>query len=132
MLRNYMIRTLDGQREHIVRGASLDTVIDMEPADFLISANDQETYTTPQLTAYIAKQKNRGVANIAAFEIEKEKRYAMTAAAFILTLTGMALSSRKVKGGMGLNIRPRGHVDTQLRLPRHRPGALLEGRKMKK
>ena len=104
MLRNYMIRTFDGQREHIVRGASLDTVIDMEPADFLISANDQETYTTPQLTAYIAKQKNRGVANIAAFEIEKEKRYAMTAAAFILTLIGMALSSRKVKGGMGLNI----------------------------
>ena len=28
----------------------------------------------------------------------------MTAAAFILTVIGMALSSRKVKGGMGLNI----------------------------
>lgn len=28
----------------------------------------------------------------------------MTAAAFILTVIGMALSSRKVKGGMGINI----------------------------
>ena len=28
----------------------------------------------------------------------------MTAAAFILTLIGMSLSSRKVKGGMGINI----------------------------
>ncbi len=28
----------------------------------------------------------------------------MTAAAFILTVIGMALSSRKVKGGMGVNI----------------------------
>ncbi len=28
----------------------------------------------------------------------------MTAAAFILTVIGMSLSSRKVKGGMGLNI----------------------------
>ena len=28
----------------------------------------------------------------------------MTAAAFILTIIGMALSSRKSKGGMGLNI----------------------------
>ena len=28
----------------------------------------------------------------------------MTAAAFILTLIGMSLSSRKVKGGIGLNI----------------------------
>lgn len=46
----------------------------------------------------------RGVANIKAFEIEKEKRIASTAAAFILTLIGMSLSSRKVKGGMGVNI----------------------------
>lgn len=28
----------------------------------------------------------------------------MTAAAFILTVIGMSLSSRKVKGGMGVNI----------------------------
>jgi len=28
----------------------------------------------------------------------------MTAAAFILTLIGMSLSAKKVKGGMGLNI----------------------------
>lgn len=104
LLHDYMIRTFDGQRESIKRGMRMDTKIDMEPQDFLISKNDQETFTTPELTRYIEKQKNRGVANITAFEIEKEKRYAMTAAAFILTLIGMALSSRKVKGGMGLNI----------------------------
>ena len=46
----------------------------------------------------------RGVGNIKSFEIELERRYAMTAAAFILTVIGMSLSSRKVKGGMGLNI----------------------------
>ncbi|MDE5903600.1 MAG: LptF/LptG family permease, partial [Muribaculaceae bacterium] len=62
------------------------------------------TLTTPQLTDYIEKQRMRGVANIKAFEIEREKRYAATAAAFILTLIGMSLSSRKVKGGMGINI----------------------------
>lgn len=104
LMSDYMIRTFEGQQEKIVRGNKLDTIITIEPKDFLISKNDQETYTTPELTEYIAKQKNRGVANITAFEIEKEKRYAMTAAAFILTLIGMSLSSRKVKGGMGLNI----------------------------
>ena len=46
----------------------------------------------------------RGVTNIKSFEIEREKRYASTAAAFILTLIGMSLSSKKSKGGMGLNI----------------------------
>ncbi len=100
----YMIRDFDGMKEKIRSGSQLDTIIPIEPRDFLISANDQETLTTPQLNDYIDKQKKRGVANIKAFEIEKEKRYAATAAAFILTLIGLSLSAKKVKGGMGINI----------------------------
>ncbi|MCH5224010.1 MAG: LptF/LptG family permease [Muribaculaceae bacterium] len=104
VLSDYQIRTFDGMDETIQRGRSLDTIIPFEPRDFMISANDQETLTTPQLTEYINKQKMRGVANIKAFEIEREGRFASVFAAFILTLIGMSLSSRKVKGGMGLNI----------------------------
>lgn len=104
ILNDYMIRTFNGMDETIERGRRLDTIIPFEPRDFMISANDEETLTTPQLSEYIEKQKMRGVANIKAFEIEKEGRYASVAAAFILTLIGMSLSSRKVKGGMGLNI----------------------------
>lgn len=101
---NYIIRNFGDTKESITRGIKLDTVIPIEPRDFLISVNDQETLTTPQLTEYIDKQKKRGVANIKAFEIEKERRYATTAAAFILTLIGLSLSAKKVKGGMGINI----------------------------
>lgn len=103
-IHNYIQRDFDGMKEKMKKGASIDSVIAIEPRDFIISANDQETLTTPELEQYIDKQKKRGVANITQFEIEKEKRYAMTAAAFILTLIGMSLSSRKVKGGMGINI----------------------------
>lgn len=103
-LQSYMIRDFDGMTEKIRKGASIDTIITIEPRDFLISSQDQETLTTPQLTEYIEKQKMRGVANIKGFEIEKERRIAATAAAFILTLIGMSLSSKKVKGGMGINI----------------------------
>lgn len=103
-LNDYMIRNFDGMNESITKGSSIDSIIPIEPKDFLISANDQETLTTPQLSEYIKKQRMRGVANIKNFEIEKEKRLAETAAAFILTLIGMSLSSKKVKGGMGLNI----------------------------
>lgn len=60
--------------------------------------------TTPELAEYIEGQRNRGIANIQSFEVEYHRRYAMCAAAFILTVIGMTLSSRKVKGGMGLNI----------------------------
>ena len=103
-VRDYMIRDFAGNKEKIRSGVKLDTVIPIEPRDFLISVNDQETLTTPQITEYVEKQKMRGVANIKGFEIEREKRYASTAAAFILTLIGMSLSSKKSKGGMGLNI----------------------------
>lgn len=103
-LSDYMIRDFDGMKESVRKGMRLDTVIPIEPKDFLISEDDQETLTTPQLIEYIDRQKMRGVANIKAFEIEREKRYAATAAAFILTLIGMSLSSKKVKGGMGINI----------------------------
>ena len=103
-LSDYQIHDFNGEREKITKGRTLDSIITIEPKDFLISATDQETLTTPQLSEYIRKQKNRGVANLQAFEIEKEKRIAATLAAFILTVIGMSLSSKKVKGGMGINI----------------------------
>lgn len=103
-VRDYVIRTFKGSREEIKRGSRLDTIIAIEPRDFLISSNDHETMTTPALTDYINRQQARGVANIKSFEIEYHRRFAMTAAAFILTIIGMSLSSRKVKGGMGINI----------------------------
>ncbi len=103
-VQNYMIRDFHGDREYITSGTALDTIIPFEPRDFLISKNDHETLTNPQLQTYISRQKERGVANIKSFEIELQRRYAMCAAAFILTVIGMSLSSRKVKGGMGINI----------------------------
>lgn len=103
-VRDYMIRDFSGTRETIQRGTTLDTVIPFEPRDFLIAKNDHETMSTPALQEYIKRQKERGFANIKSFEIENHRRYAMCAAAFILTVIGMSLSSRKVKGGMGLNI----------------------------
>lgn len=103
-LKDYMIRNLEGQREVITSGKSMDTIIAMEPADFLIAKNQQETMTSPELKAYITKQKARGIANVKEFEIEYHKRIAMSFAAFILTTIGLTLSCKKTKGGMGLNL----------------------------
>jgi lipopolysaccharide export system permease protein len=101
---NYMIRDFIGMRENITRGEQIDTTLAIVPSDFMISVGDSEQLTTPQLKAYIDRQKKRGIGNIQLFEIEYHKRYAMTFAAFILTLIGASLSSRKIKGGMGFNI----------------------------
>ncbi len=103
-LSDYVVRDFVDNREIIRKGYSLDTIIPFEPRDFLISELDHEQMTSPELDQYIERQKRRGVANIQSFEVERERRYAMTAAAFILTIIGMTLSARKVKGGMGVNI----------------------------
>lgn len=100
--RNYMIRDLSGTVESIIQGSEMDTIIRFEPADFLIEKGQQETMSSAELREYIRRQKERGFGNIQDFEIEYHKRYAMSFAAFILTIMGVSLSSRKRKGGMGL------------------------------
>ncbi|MDR0657335.1 MAG: LptF/LptG family permease [Mediterranea sp.] len=104
ILTDYTIREMGGMKENIARGDKLDTIIKMEPSDFLISHNQQEMLTSPQLSEYIDKQKRRGFANIKEFEIEYHRRIAASFASFILTAIGLSLSSRKVKGGMGLHL----------------------------
>ena len=103
-VKDYTIREMEGMKEHISKGARLDTTLFMEPADFLIMKNQQEMLTSPQLSEYIDRQRQRGFANIKEFEIEYHKRIATSFASFILTLIGVSLSSRKSKGGMGLHL----------------------------
>ncbi len=103
-VRDYMIREMEGMQEKITKGIQIDTILRMEPADLLITNNQQEMMSSPQLNRYIKRQRQRGFANIKEFEIEYHKRIAMSFASFILTLIGVSLSSRKVKGGMGLHL----------------------------
>ncbi len=101
-IHNYTLRQMKGMREYITHGTKIDSVIMMEPSDFLLSKNQQETLTNPELKEYVAKQRMRGSGNVKPFEVEYYKRFASPFASFILTTIGLSLSSRKRKGGMGL------------------------------
>lgn len=103
-LSNWKIRTLKGLKEHIQSGATKDTVLLMEPTDLVYSKGQQETFTSPELLDYISKQTSRGSGNVVQYEVEFHKRIAMSFSSFILTIIGLALSSRKRKGGMGLSL----------------------------
>ena len=104
VIRDYQIRNLQGSREVVTKGVKQDSIIKMEPQDFLITKGQQETLTTPELAEYIKKQKQRGFANIKEFEVEYHKRGASSFAAFILTTIGLGLSARKRKNGMGISL----------------------------
>ena len=76
----------------------------MSPEDFARKDNSIKTLTLSELNAYIAKEKKRGAADLVAYEIEKYTRYAMPISTFILILIAVSLSSKKVRGGIGVQI----------------------------
>lgn len=101
---NYLQRDFIDMRESISKGISKDTIIKVQPEEFFITSLESPQMTNNELGSYLERQKDRGVGNIQGFENEYYKRYSMPLAAFIMTLIGVSLSSRKVRGGMGLHL----------------------------
>ena len=60
--------------------------------------------TTPELNQFIAKEFAKGSDQISFYELEKYQRTAMPFAAYILTLIGVGIAGRKIRGGIGLQI----------------------------
>lgn len=102
--KNYYIREYIGSGETITKGESIDTSFFITPKDFNRRLNIVETMNLFQLNDFIAEQKLQGADNIEILLIEKYSRIAYPFSAFILTLIGVSLSSRKVRGGIGFHI----------------------------
>lgn len=98
-------RTIDGDREHIVNQLRIDTVIaSLSPTDFYNMKEDFEEMNFFELRDHIEVMRQRGTEGIRHYEVEMHQRMAQPAAILILTLIGAALSSRKIKGGMGMHL----------------------------
>lgn len=100
----YTQREFNGLYENIYQGDTIVKEINIIPEDLLVFPTMHEQMNNSELSAYIKRQKARGFGNIKNFEIEYEKRFSFPFAAFILTIIGVSLSSKKVKGGMGINL----------------------------
>lgn len=100
----YRIRTIDGDKETLEEGKTLDTLLNFKPTEFSRDVDIKEEMTTPQLNSYIEQQTMRGSGNVNEFKIEKYKRLSSAFATFILTIIGASLAARKVRGGMGLHL----------------------------
>ena len=105
-LRDYEKRTFHGLDESLVigRGKFLDTTLNLTPADFVDYAEQQTMMITPELKSFIKKQKSRGVGNTQKYETELYRRTAEPFTIIILTIIGVAIAARKVRGGMGLHL----------------------------
>lgn len=104
-LKKYFIREYnDDLTDRIRSGKQIDTIIPLTVKDFYLTENTVETLTYSELNELIDIQQMRGDANVKFALIEKNTRFALPFSAFILTIMGVALSSKKRRGGIGWNI----------------------------
>lgn len=104
-INNYSIRTFDGLREHYVKyAAPLDTAINLTPQDFTWYHNQNEEMTTAELRQAMARDRSRGLSNSKKYAVEIYRRTADACTNIILTIIGLAVAGRKVRGGMGLHL----------------------------
>jgi lipopolysaccharide export system permease protein len=102
--RRYYIRTIDGLNETLVEGKEIDTTLSIHPDDFNMRLTIVETMSLKELDEFIKKQLMQGETNVTAYQIERQNRISFPFSTFILTLIGVAVSSRKLRGGIGLQI----------------------------
>jgi len=103
IINNSWKRTIFDGYELLENRYRIDTTLNMKPEDFKLEKNEMEMYITPELKTEIALMKTRGM-NTIEWEIEHQKRMATPFSTFILTLIGVGLASRKIKGGLGLHL----------------------------
>ncbi len=101
---NYVIKDIYEEGEILTKGTKIDTALTVEPRDFARDPSVVNTMTYKELNAYIELLRLQGSEELKVFLIEKHRRYANPFSVFILTLIGVSLSSKKIRGGIGMNI----------------------------
>lgn len=101
---NWVKRVISEKGEKITKGAKFDTTLKLSPDDFNIDVDYAVYMNYSELRDFINTEKMRGSGSLLKFQVEKHSRIAFPFATIILTIIGVALSSRKVRGGIGLNL----------------------------
>ena len=104
-LRNWFIRDYDeGMGDHIRSGRQMDTTLSLTRDDFFRNRYTIQELNYQELNELIETQKMRGDASVNMSLIEKNNRFSLPFSALILTIIGVALCTKKKRGGMGWNL----------------------------
>lgn len=101
----YITRHIDDSGvETFVQHRNLDTLLNLDIVELGNLQTLVKTMNIVELNDFIKQQRDKGSDSIRQLEVEHHTRYAYPIGTFILTLIGVSLSSRKVRGGTGLHI----------------------------
>jgi lipopolysaccharide export system permease protein len=101
---NYYIRELKDDRDIIIKGEIMDTAFSFKPEDFSFTEHNKDAMTTPQLVEYIEYMQKGGQPNFEYYQVERYRRTASAFSIYIMTLIGVSVASRRVRGGLGWHI----------------------------
>lgn len=103
-LTSFVKRTMVGDIEKIETRRKLDTIFNFKIDDLTPVSYIAETKNLFELDDFIEAQRRKGASNINTYVMVKYKRWALPISAFILTILAVAVSSKKRRGGMGVNL----------------------------
>lgn len=101
----YTTREFDSlENETFTQYRNLDTLINLSEAELGVVNQLIKTMNIHELNDFLDQQRAKGSDTINVIQVEQHARFAYPLGTFILTLIGVSLSSRKVRGGTGLHI----------------------------
>ena len=101
---NYVLRTIDGNKEHLVRQEVITMDLGIHPDDFNEESQHIEMMNSAVLYKYIQRERMRGSSAVIPALIELYQRLFTPLAIIIMTLIGVAVSSHKSRGGIGAKL----------------------------
>lgn len=103
-LLNYTKRTFGKTEDLIQTERFKDTILPFEAEDLTPEEYIAETLQYGELINFIEKEKRRGSSNIGRYQVVKYRKWSLPVSVFILTIIAVAVSSKKRRGGMGVNL----------------------------
>lgn len=97
-------RYLNEKTETVKNYDRLHMSYNFKPVDLGKDEYLKDQMTTPDLNAFIALEKMRGSETLSSLLVERYNRDAVPFSVIILTIIGVSLASRKVRGGSGMHL----------------------------
>lgn len=100
----YNARIFGEFNDQYYSGTKLDTTLNFNLTDLIFRDNVVEAMNFQQLNEFIELEKQKNSDKVPKYLIEKYNRFAAPFAIYILTLIGVSVSSKKSRGGIGMNL----------------------------
>lgn len=103
-LENAVERKIDGIHETMRTIPSMDIQLNVQPSEIKPDRYLKDKLTSPELSRFITAEEQRGSEGLNDYKVELYRRSATPVSIILLTLIGVVVSSRKTRGGSGLNL----------------------------